>query len=83
MGRERDEEIGRYTDAYPDMEFIDGITTEGGMAGTGDIAEFVGCSHRQALNRLKKLEERNQVTSKKIGRSLVWQLTDTDLIDSE
>lgn len=83
MGRERDDESGQYTDAYSDMEFIDAITAEGGVAGTGDIAEFVGCSHRQALNRLKKLEGRDRVTSKDVGRSLVWQLTNNSLADGE
>jgi predicted ArsR family transcriptional regulator len=74
MGRERDEESGKYTDAYSDKEFIEAIEGEGGLAGTGEIATVVGCSHRQALNRLNELEERGKVTSKDVGRSLVWRL---------
>lgn len=74
MGRERDEESGKYTDAYSDKEFIEAIEVEGGLAGTGEIATAVGCSHRQALNRLNELEERGKVTSKDVGRSLVWRL---------
>jgi predicted ArsR family transcriptional regulator len=76
MGRERDEDSGRYTDTYTDDEFIEAIKGEGGLAGTGEIATTVGCSHRQALNRLKELEEKNIVISKDVGRSLAWQLAD-------
>jgi len=76
MTRERDDESGRYTDTYSDMDFISAIRSEDGVAGTGDIADIVGCSHRQALNRLKELEENNRVTSKDVGRSLIWQLTE-------
>jgi predicted ArsR family transcriptional regulator len=74
MGRERDEDSGRYTDTYTDEEFIDAIKGEGGLAGTGEIATKVGCSHRQALNRLKELEENDIVVSKDVGRSLAWRL---------
>jgi predicted ArsR family transcriptional regulator len=74
MAPERDAESGKYTDAYSDEDFIDAIQVEGGLAGTSAVAEIVGCTHRQALNRLKDLEEREMVTSKDVGRSLVWQL---------
>jgi len=74
MPRERDDESGKYTDSYSDEDFIDAIKREGGIAGTGAIADLVGCSHRQALNRLNDLEEQNEITSKDVGRSLVWQI---------
>ena len=74
MAPERDAESGKYTDAYSDEDFIDAIQVEGGLAGTSAVAEIVGCTHRQALNRLKDLEEREMVTSKDVGRSLAWQL---------
>ena len=73
MPRERDDESGKYTDSYSDEDFISAIRREEELAGTGAIAEIVGCSHRQALNRLKELEERNKIRSKDVGRSLVWQ----------
>ena len=73
MPRERDDESGKYTDSYSDEDFINAIHREGGLAGTGAIAEIVNCSHRQALNRLKDLEEQNKVSSKDVGRALVWQ----------
>jgi hypothetical protein len=74
MARDRDDESGKYTDAYSDEDFIEAIRTEGGLAGTTAVAEIVGCTRRQALNRLKELRERNRVQSKDVGRSLVWQL---------
>jgi len=74
MPRDRDAESGKYTDAFSDEDFIEAIHAEGGLAGTTAIAEIVGCTRRQALNRLKNLREQNKVTSKDVGRSLVWQI---------
>lgn len=78
MPRERDEESGKYTDAYTDQEFLTALEEEGGLAGTSALAEAVGCSSRNALNRLRELEEAGQITSKDVGRSLVWVLDDED-----
>lgn len=74
MGRERDEESGQYTDAYADEDFLDAIEQADGMAGTGEVAEIVGCSDRQALNRLKQLEAEGEIKGKNIGRSFVWRI---------
>jgi len=76
MGRKRDEESGKYTDAYEDDDFIVAIEENDGVAGTSEIASTIGCSNRQALNRLKELEKENIVQSKDLGRSLVWQLVE-------
>jgi len=76
MPRDRDDDSGMYTDAYSDDDFITAIAAEDGVAGTGEIADRVGCSRRQALNRLKELESNGDVSSKKAGRSLIWLLTD-------
>ncbi|MEF8812662.1 MAG: helix-turn-helix domain-containing protein [Halovenus sp.] len=38
-----------------------------------EIAERLGCSRRTALNKLHRLEEETDITSKKVGgRSRVW-----------
>jgi len=38
-----------------------------------EIAERLGCSRRTALNKLHRLEESTDLTSKKVGgRSRVW-----------
>ena len=74
MSPERDAESGKYTDDYSDEEFIEAIQVEGGLAGTSAVADIVGCTHRQALNRLKELREQNKVSSKDVGRALAWQI---------
>lgn len=74
MGRKRDDESGKYTTAYTDEDFIEAIKSEDGLAGTTAIAEIVGCTQRQALNRLKELEKQEKVVSKDVGRALVWQV---------
>lgn len=44
-----------------------------------EIAETLGCSRRTALDRLHELEERDELTSKKVGgRSLVWWIAADD-----
>lgn len=74
MTPERDDESGKYTDTYSDQDFIEAIRAEGGIAGTSTVAEIVGCTHRQALNRLKELQEHDKVRSKDVGRALAWQI---------
>lgn len=74
MGRDRDDESGKYTTSYADEDFIEAIEAEDGLAGTTAVAEIVGCTQRQALNRLKELEEQQKVVSKDVGRALVWQV---------
>lgn len=76
MPRDRDEESGKFTDAYVDDDFLEAIHSLGGLAGTTEIAETVECSRRHALNRLRELEDADRVTSRDVGRSLVWMLAD-------
>ncbi len=76
MPRERDEESGKYTDAYTDDAFVDALRALDGLAGTADVAGEVGCSKRHALNRLRELEEAGRVRSTNVGRALAWELID-------
>jgi uncharacterized membrane protein len=69
----RDEETGQYTGQYPTEEFINAIDSEGGLAGTGEISERVGCAHDTAYKRLKEMEDAGIVTSKKVGNTLLWE----------
>jgi uncharacterized membrane protein len=75
-GKDREEDSGKYTTSYPDSDFIDAIQTLGGMAGTSEIAETVGCTRRTAYTRLQSLESEGQVTSRKVGNSLLWSISD-------
>ena len=71
-GKDREEDSGKYTTSYPDSDFIDAIRTLGGMAGTSEIAQNVGCTRRTAYTRLQSLESEGKVSSRKVGNSLVW-----------
>jgi len=75
-GKDREEDSGRYTTSYPDSDFIDAIQTLDGMAGTSEIAENVGCTRRTAYTRLQSLESEGKVTSRKVGNSLLWSISD-------
>jgi Mn-dependent DtxR family transcriptional regulator len=69
---DRDEESGQYTGQYTTEDFLNAINTEGGMAGTGEIAEIVGCAHDTAYKRLQKMEDEGLVSSRKVGNTLLW-----------
>jgi hypothetical protein len=79
MPRERDEGSGQYTESYPLDVFLDAIhDAEDEFAGTGEIAEQVGCSERLALLKLDRLADEGRARSREIGRSSVWLLTDDE-----
>jgi DNA-binding IclR family transcriptional regulator len=73
---DRDEETGRYTGEYSTEDFLDAITSEDGMAGTGDIADQVGCAHDTAYKRLQRMENQGLVSSRKVGNTLLWSITE-------
>ena len=41
-------------------------------ASTKDVAQAVGCSQQTAMRRLKQLEERGAVSSKRAGPAYIW-----------
>ena len=75
---DRDEKSGRYTGQYTSKDFLDAINAEGGMAGTGDIADLVGCAHDTAYKRLQKMEEEGLVSSRKVGNTLLWRSSEKE-----
>lgn len=70
----RDDDSGRYRATFPLEAFVDAIDAEGGMAGTKDVTDRVGCSYELAYKRLNQLEDDGQVTSRKVGNARLWQL---------
>lgn len=74
MPRKRDDESGRYTDAYTDADFLDAVRRESGMASTTEVADRVGCTRRTALNRLEGLAEAGQVERRDVGDAALWIL---------
>ena len=73
----RDEETGRYTGQYSTDDFLNAIIEEGGMAGTGEIADHVGCAHDTAYKRLQELEKEGIISSRKMGNTLLWERSRT------
>jgi len=73
-GKDREEESGKYTTSYSDSDFVDAIRQLGGLAGTSEIADAVGCTRRTAYTRLQSLENEDRVSSRKVGNSLVWMI---------
>lgn len=75
-GKDREEESGKYTTTYSDSEFIDAIRQLGGLGGTSEIADAIGCTRRTAYTRLQSLENEGQVSSRKVGNSLAWTISE-------
>jgi len=73
---DRNENTGRYTGKYPTEDFLSAISAEDGLAGTGEIAERVGCAHDTAYKRLQQMEDEGSVVSRKVGNTLVWEIID-------
>jgi hypothetical protein len=71
--RDRDEESGRFTEEYPEEEFIHALE-ELGSAGTADVSNYVGCDRRTAYLKLQSLENKGEVNSQKVGNALLWEL---------
>lgn len=69
-------ETGKFTSEYSQEDFLDAIVSIDGVAGTGDIASEVECSHDTAYKRLQQLEKDSAVKSHKVGNTLVWEVTD-------
>jgi len=75
-GKDRDKDSGKYTTSYQDQEFLDAIEQLEGMAGTSDVADEVGCTHRTAYTRLLSIERNGDIQSRKVGNSLVWSISE-------
>jgi len=68
----KEDNTGHFEESYADNDFLNAVSELGG-AGTTDIAEQVGCNRRTAYVRLNELEDKGEVTSKKIGKALYWE----------
>jgi len=69
------DEKGRLLPKYDEEEILEAVG-EHSPAATSEVADEVGCTRQNADYRLRQLEERGLVESKKIGAVLVWTLTD-------
>ena len=76
VGKDQNQESGRYTDTYSAEAMLEAIQEVGGLAGTSEVAAAVGCARDTAYKKLKKMEGEGWVGSRKVGGSLVWQITE-------
>ena len=75
MPRQQDPETGKFSPVYDDENFLNALR-ELGQAGTGEIADLVGCSNDHAYRRLRSLQEEGQVKSRTIGGAKLWERVD-------
>jgi MarR-like DNA-binding transcriptional regulator SgrR of sgrS sRNA len=66
-GREAEYTLADVTTVFEDREdYAEPLTAS-------EVADRLGCSRRTALNKLHRLQEETELTSKKVGgRSRVW-----------
>lgn len=73
--RQRSDYNGRYESEYPVEDVIDALS-DLGRATSPEIAERIGSKRVTAYRKLQRMEERNEVTSRKIGGNRIWRLPD-------
>lgn len=64
---------GRFRPEHGDREYLQAVS-EHEPAGTAEVADALGVTRQNADRRLRSLEDDGQLTSKKIGTTLVWSL---------
>jgi predicted ArsR family transcriptional regulator len=74
MGRERDEDTGKFEEEFSNEDFIQVLSSHGGGVGTQTVADEVGCAYRTAHDRLKSLENEGVVTSRRVANALLWEI---------
>jgi len=71
-GLNRDDS-GRFAAEHTVEEVLEAVQKHE-PAGTSEVAEELGVERPSADYRLRRLEDEDRVTSKKIGNSLAWSL---------
>ena len=71
MGEKKRDTTGRYSRSVDDTDVVTAVRAHD-PAATSEIAGEVGISRQGADRRLRDLRDRGEVSSKKIGASLVW-----------
>jgi hypothetical protein len=72
----RDEESGRFTEQYTDEQFLDALRDADGGVGTSDVADAVGAEYDVTYTRLRELEERGAVASRKVANARLWSVAE-------
>lgn len=76
MSRER-EDSGRYTETVTPGDVL-GVfeIVDGPVVTSGDVAETLDCSRETARRKLRTLEQRGRIASRKTAGRVVWWLVD-------
>lgn len=70
----RNETSGQYTETYPTDVFVRALSHLDGEVGTKAVKEMVGCEYRTAIAKLHELEERGEITSRRVGNAYLWSV---------
>ena len=72
----RNDTSGQFVEKYPRGAFLRAITEAQPVAGTGEVADAVGCKHDTAYKRLHRLLDEGTIEKRKVGNMLLWSLAD-------
>lgn len=72
------DDTGQFTEKWADDDFIDAIRAYGGAAGTGEVADVVGCIESTAYYRLDRLRDAGRIDSRKVGNAVLWEVVDDE-----
>lgn len=83
MSRERDD-AGRYSDSVT-LDDVLGVfeAVDGPVVTSGDVADALDCSRETARRKLRALEDRARVASRKTAGRVVWWRVDTGAVTTE
>lgn len=77
MSKDGRDETGQYTETVA-LDDVLGVfeAVRGPVVTSGDVAESLGCSRETARRKLRTLEERGHVASRKTAGRVVWWVVD-------
>ena len=75
MGDRKRDEHGRYNPEHSEAEIIDAVRKHE-PAGTQEVADELGIARQSADYRLRQLVDVGNISKKKVGRSLVWTVSE-------
>jgi hypothetical protein len=77
MSKDEREDTGRYTETVTPDDVL-GVfeAVAGPVVTSGDVAEALDCSRETARRKLRTLEARGRVASRKTAGRVVWWLSD-------
>lgn len=73
---ERDQQSGRFVHEYPPNEFTTAIDALGGAASTQEVADEVGVIYDTTYKKLRSLEDRGAVESRRVASARLWSLAE-------